>query len=220
MAEITYIPDRYKDGFKKMASLEKEVFANIEEGLSYTSLTLTISSLAEKVAKLKNLDTSEVKEIFLSAGSLIPFLDKKIEVKEIVKDIAVLALENKIVDPENIETLKLRLTTLLNNEQVYYASKSSVVLTEHGNVFIQARVLTDIRPIFSINVQETPKAGMIIHNLHIHYQGDQEGDHKDLFLALDSKDIKSLKDSLIRAEQKESALQKLYDKIGMANLNE
>lgn len=61
---------------------------------------------------------------------------------------------------------------------------------------------------------------MIIHNLHIHYKSDDEGDHKDIYLALDSDDIQSLKILLERAENKEKFLKEGLTKAGLTDLNE
>ncbi len=73
---------------------------------------------------------------------------------------------------------------------------------------------------FDISLQDTPKGAMIIHNLHIHYQADEEGDHKDMFIALDSEDLKNLKEAIERADKKQISLQAVLKKADITNLNE
>jgi hypothetical protein len=220
MPLISFIPERYEEGLKRMVSIDDKVFASILEGLSYTSLVSSLSILTDRVTKINNnLDTTDLREIFLSAGSLTVFLDKG-TIQQIVDDITALMEKKGFINSEKIDTLKQRLSLLLENQQIYFAAKANRLMTEYGSVYINSRVITDIRPIFGPKVEDVPKAGVIVHNLHIHYQAEAEGNHKDIFLALDSKDIKTLKEALIRAEKKESALQALYDKMGLTNLNE
>src|SRR5260221_13905618 len=118
MALLNYIPERYKSGFKRMASLEENDFEKLQEGLSYTALTSSVSTLAENVAKLKNLDINDLKELFLSAGSLTTFLDSKTVIDDIVNDIVTLALEGELFEDDKKEIFKKRLAFLLGNEQI------------------------------------------------------------------------------------------------------
>ena len=58
---------------------------------------------------------------------------------------------------------------------------------------------------------------MIIHNLDIHYHKDSEV-HKDIYIAMDSNDIKELLDVLQRAQKKEEVLLALLTKTGIENI--
>ena len=48
----------------------------------------------------------------------------------------------------------------------------------------------------------------MLHNLRIHYRGEN-GDHKDIVMALDTTDVKSLKKLLDRADQKAETIKEL-----------
>ena len=113
-----------------------------------------------------------------------------------------------------------RLRFLINNKQIYYAAKADSLISNYGNVFIQSKIISDIRPVFDIQIEDELKAGIISHNLNIHYQSNEEPYHKDISLVLNLNDIKTLKEMLIRAERKNIVLQNLLSKSGMKNLNE
>jgi hypothetical protein len=218
MPKINFIPERYEEGFKKISSIDEELFKDINDGLSSSPLMASLGELSETVAKLKEINENDVSEIFYSAGSLTPFIETEENLDEMSEDVSTIAIEEQIIDERNKKRFKTRLTSLLRNKQLFYASKVNGLLTEYGNVFLQSRIVTDIRPVFGINPNDVPEAGIIIHNLHIHYQDDSEGAHKDFYIALDTNDIKNLKAALIRAEAKEKSLQLLYDKTGLINL--
>lgn len=218
MPLIDFIPPRFEEGFKKLSSLTNEEFNSLKEGLSYTALSSSLRELAENVANFKALNSLDIREIFVSVGSLIPYLLKEDMRAEVSEDIATIGAENKIVKGK--KAFKERLLFLLSNTQIYYASKTRELATEYGNVYISSRIVSDIRPVFGMDLDESPKGGIIIHNLHIHYKADEEGDHKDIFLALDSYDIQFLKNIIMRAEKKENALKAILEKSGLANLTD
>lgn len=212
---LTFIPERHHAGFKKIATITEEVFAKIQEGLSYTSLTSSIETLSSKVAELKNLESADLKQMFSSVGSLSSFLEDVDLIKDVVDDIS-----NLIEVEEDKERFKERLIYLFESRQIFYASKASELKSDYGNSFILCRIITDIRPVFDVNIHEAPKAGMIIHNLHFHYQSGEEPYHKNLTLTLDSSDIWMLRDTLDRAITKEDSLQSLFENSNMTNLDE
>lgn len=218
MPIVNFIPSRYEEGFKELSSISDEKFESIKEGLSLTALVSSLTILAEKVADIQKLDVFTVREIFLSAGSLAPFLDKVEKVDDLVEDVANISVKKKFTKDKS--TFVERVKFLLTNKHLYFAAKSDEIVREYGNVYISSRIITDIRPVFDIDVDEVPKGGLIVHNLHIHYQADEERGHKDIYIALDSNDVKALKEALIRAEKKQKSLKSIFDKSGMTNLNE
>lgn len=98
------------------------------------------------------------------------------------------------------------------------AAKAGYVLTQHERIFVGARILTDIRPIFHSNVSEKPGAATIIHMLRV-TERDNHGKYTDKYFALDSNDIKSLKELLDRAEKKEETLRSLMKSAGVTVLD-
>lgn len=218
MPVINFIPERYEYGFKRLSSLGEKQFNDLKEGLNLTALTSSLSALAEKIAEIKKLKVDDLLEIFRSVGSLLPLLEKKEVIEEIIEDIAKVGFEKKIVKDKVVFAERLRF--LFNSTQIYHASKANELSSEYKNIYLTSRITSDIRVVFSDDIEQAPKGAMITHNLHIHYRADHEGDHKDIYIALESDDIKTLKDALIRAEIKEKNLQKILGKANLTNLKE
>jgi hypothetical protein len=97
---------------------------------------------------------------------------------------------------------------LVLDETVGTAAKTGPVLTEHERIFLSARVLTDIRPIFHPNLSEKPNAAVIVHMLRIASR-DIFGSHHAEYFALDANDIRVLKNIADRAIRKEETIKAL-----------
>jgi hypothetical protein len=218
MSLISFIPQRYEEGFKKIASIEEVDFQLIKESIENGSLVSSVGKLVARIADVSGIDAVDIEKIFSSVGSLISFFENEDMVNEVIENITTIGYEGKLF--ENKEQFFERLSFFLKNKHIYYSVKANDLSTDYGNVFLNSRIATDIRPVFGINIEDAPQAAMIVHNLHIHFQSDEEGNHKDIYLALDSDDLKSLKDAIIRAEQKEIGLSKIFEKAGITNLNE
>lgn len=219
---IRSIPEEYVEGFVELNNVDTKTFNSIIEGLSVSKLSHSIKSLADRVSNVTSIPYKSIEEIFFSVGSLAAFIEKGISSKDIVESVCIAIKEDGELDfktPEEKEKFAFRLLSLIETKQLFYAFKANDIIGEYKNVFLQARVISDIRPVFSDKLEDSPEVGLIVHNLHIHYKADEEGAHKDIFLALDAKDIEMLKNALIRAEKKEKSLQSIFDKANMINLN-
>ncbi len=98
------------------------------------------------------------------------------------------------------------------------AAKAGYILTQHERIFTGARILTDVRPIFHLNVCEKPESAVIIHMLRISHR-DNSGNKVDQYFALDSNDIRILKEIIDRALKKEETVRALMKDSGVTILH-
>ena len=218
MPIIDFIPPRYEAGFSKISSFTDSDFNTLKETLSIASFSASLKDLAKNISELSQIKLSDIKDIFLSVGSILPFIDKEDMRQEVSEDIATIGSDKNLIGDKDIFIVRLK--ELLNNPQIYYASKARELTTEHANVYINSRIITDIRPVFGMNLDEPPKGGVVTHTLHVHYRAHKEGEHKDIFLALDKDDLEALKNAIERAEKKENNLKNIFEKSGLTNFNE
>jgi len=212
---ISLIPERFKNGFKELSLMPEETFKEVEASLLSVSLTSSVDDLTARIVGEKSfIDEEKLQEIFLSVEGLIPFLEDRSQIEDIASDVTELS------EPKDAEIFRNRLIKLLGNNKIFLASKAQELVTETENLFLSGRIVTDIRPIFGINLDEQPIAGMIMHNLHLHYQGSLSGQQEDIYLSLNSTDISLLIDALVRADKKADNLKAMLLKIGMIDLNE
>jgi hypothetical protein len=119
------------------------------------------------------------------------------------------------------EMFKSRIVTLLNLDAFRISSKAIDLQLEYERVFCRARVLTDMRPVFSSNVGEGPKGAVLVHVLHLTYHpADNLAAHREFQIALDASDLKKLKTVIERAEEKQKVLEATLKAAGIPRLAE
>jgi hypothetical protein len=202
------IPDEHKPRLALLAELTNTQFDSLRDKLASAPPRLFAGELAESLhGQVEGLEHQAVKEIVGSLVSLyraravidadLPaFLD---DVNEAIEtDPAFAALDKKL--------LGQRLGTLLGlEESLGVTSKAMDVATQHGRVYCDARILTDIRPVFS-SEDHAPRDAVIVHTLKLGYHDSGAGSHKDFYIALDPIDLFTLAEVIKRAEEKERSI--------------
>jgi len=97
-------------------------------------------------------------------------------------------------------------------------AKAGPVLTQHERIFSGARIMTDLRPIFHLDVAQKPDAAVIIHMLRVTAR-DNFGRQEDRYFALDSNDLVLLKQIIERAMAKEKTLRGIIKDSGVTVLD-
>jgi hypothetical protein len=110
---------------------------------------------------------------------------------------------------------KFLMATLVLHDSVGIAAKAGPVLTDHERIFVDARVLTDVRPIFHSDLSEKPNAAVLVHMLRITTR-DILGNQRAQYFALDANDIRFMKHLMDRAIRKEETLNSLLNTSGVS----
>ena len=102
---------------------------------------------------------------------------------------------------------------LAQHRSVGTASKTGHILTQHERIFDDARILTDMRPIFHADVGDVPDAAVIIHMLRLTQRTPRPNQrYEDIFIAMDSNDIRALRETIDRAIAKEETIKTAMNK--------
>ncbi|MBI3896514.1 MAG: hypothetical protein HY313_11350 [Acidobacteria bacterium] len=123
----------------------------------------------------------------------------------------------KNVEAQWAKLRKFLIAALSLESTVGTAAKAGYVHTQHERIFVKARILTDLRPIFHQNVSEKPEAAVIVHMLRI-TQRDTLGNKTEKYFALDSNDIMAMRELIERALRKEETLKSLMKDAGVTIL--
>jgi len=103
------------------------------------------------------------------------------------------------------EEFKEKVKILLGSNFFSVVSKAFDLATDDERTFCDARILTDLRPVFGPQIEEGPQAMVVLHSLKLTYhQGSQK--HQQFYIALDDDDLKTLRKLIERAEAKAKAL--------------
>lgn len=106
-----------------------------------------------------------------------------------------------------------RLARLIEARAVATTARAADLQGDHERIFHDARVLSDIRPVFDLDLDGPPTGAVVNQELKIEYF---EGDRlREIFIALDRADLDRLKDLVDRAIKKNDAIQDLLRTAGM-----
>jgi hypothetical protein len=121
-------------------------------------------------------------------------------------------------DPKELALLKRRFESLLTVRSLSLQAKASGLGTDFPNLFCDAKIITDIRPIWDGDVKNPPEATVITNTLKLEYH--DVGGHVEIYMYLSKYDIETLMSVLRRAQEKTATLESLTTSGWMKTLNE
>jgi hypothetical protein len=213
------IPEQHERPFGDLLLLSDEDEGVLCSALSDATPAISAQALARQVSSRVDIPVDQLTGMLAVLVSLTMSRDyHKISTDRIVHDAILQAKEEGIgpfADPETpVDPLKNRLIKLLSSSTALGITSRAVdIMTQHQNPFDSARVLTDVRYIFSQDDDPQPLASMIVHSLNLTTYSD--GDLVSNFVALDSEDLRSLQAAIERALQKERTLEDMLRSSGI-----
>lgn len=103
------------------------------------------------------------------------------------------------------DRLHKRLEALLSAEALSTTADAVELLTQHPHNYQTARIISDIRPVFSGEVDEQPTGAVIVDVLQLQVW-DRDGQTDTLYVAMDEPDLQQLKKVVDRALAKTKTL--------------
>jgi hypothetical protein len=153
-------------------------------------------------------DTEQMKDALETMYAIRAYHEVSLE--EFISDVCESLREHKELPPSDEPRFRERLARSLSIEALAIAAKASSLQNDHERDFCDVRILTDARPIYGADVSSPPKAVVISHILKLSYH--VIGGHlNEIYISIDSDDIATLRDSLIRAEKKAKSLQEMLE---------
>lgn len=214
------IPPHYETGLIKLRNLDEESFREIISALVETSPVFEPETLVSVLAPhIRTMPESDVEAIVGTLTSLFraqTYLDLSTSelVEYVCEAMRESGNESLKLSEEEYAPFQKRLSDFFAIEALTYPAKVNEIVSDHDRVFVHARILTDIRPIFGPKTEEPPKGAAIVHMLNVAYQQGRK--QEKLYIALDAQDIRSLISTLQRALSKEDSLKQLLSTVEVA----
>jgi hypothetical protein len=166
-----------------------------------------------KKVKIEEMETKQIVSILLSmystraarGGSVDAFLKDTFD-----------TLTEASVKPQDGDWSKYKkfFSDYLNLKgQIEVTTKAFDILLGNEHNYSEARIFTDIRPVFTTDPSEAPVGAVVVHNLKIEYR--KESSPQEFFIALDSQDLLKLRKVIDRAIAKESSVCNLLKKMNL-----
>lgn len=218
MAKLT-IPKSQKSGLKFLIELDEQLQTELFDAIGKVELNFSTDELVEKLFREKGIEKGKVSKIIDALFSILGVITfSRMDATTFLKEftIALEELELKLND-----NLRSQLVKFLECEDssFHLKFKSLFLSRERENIFRESNVYTDMRPIFD-NDGTQVLGTMILHNLKISYfDGKHDFATSEIYLALDNEDLTKLKETIIRAEKKETIIRKKLKSIDLSILD-
>jgi len=191
------IPKEDFESLIELLSFSDSEFNSIIEDIEKISIDLDIKSIE---SKLKDI-TSNYKVIL---GLYFTFCKFDIPEEKFSQQLTDY-YKSKIDDKSSNGKIKKRLLKLFKkNNPIRVAVKSRILISEVSNLYHESRIITDVRPVFSSNEENSVIGKVILSNLKISYRKDDA--FKEFFVTLEEEDLEELKKIIDRAIKKTKQL--------------
>lgn len=211
------IPDEYRSGFARLIRLENGAFQELFSAVRDEPPAISYRELSSRIASKTSIRSAgDVRDILETLDSLYQVRgETNLDVPDFAQVVARAVEEDESLDlpAETRERFVERMTLLLDLDTLEATSKAFDVMNEHEHTIHDARIITDIRPVFGADPKNDPSGALIVHLLKISYH--EAEDTKELFVAFSPETIDLLIDDLERAKQKAESLKRI---LGRAKL--
>ena len=201
------IPDAYKSGFILISNLKKDDMDLICETIRSAEVGVQPEDLVSLLQGKTSISYAELLQIFKTIFSLINLnIDGDGKTDELIIDLVNSFSEN--ISGRNYNepnALQENLSRILSTQgKIKHTIKAYNLLSENEKVYLESRIISDIRLVFDTDLETKTRGAVLLHQLKLTYK--QDGDVKESFIALDSNDLNDLKDSITRAIEKEKLI--------------
>lgn len=206
------IPPAHRDGLGELLALDEDSKQRLLSALEDTGAVSKPNDLSKRASSLSKLPleaVSNIVTVLVSLNALRSHLDITAdEVADQVCDAIVQSSDKELtLTSENREQFRGYLAKLLEARSLVVSSKVVDVWTEHEHAFCNARIFTDLRPVFGGEQEDTLMATGVVHMLKLSYH--EQNEIKEMYVALDDDDIKNLSDALNKASIRSEGLRAL-----------
>lgn len=208
------VPSEYEPGIVIIRSLSDSDISSVIEVLKSASLPSDPNEIIPLLKKvLPKLPSEDVENFFETLYSLYLFrAHSDVSIGLFVHDLseAIGETENpklRITDPKEQALLRARLESLLTVRPFSTISKAHGLRYDFANLFWDAKIFSDIRPVWNGDATKPPEGVVITHTLKLEYH--RAGGRGEIYVHVDSDDIERLLAVLRRAQDKDATLKSL-----------
>jgi hypothetical protein len=215
------VPEQHASGFARIIGLSSEESQHVVDALSLAK-SVKVKELADIIGTaLPALTKDQAREI---VGALLSLYSARTGMDLTVDAFVTALLEASHSVVESVDghelpsrdTIEKTLRDLLSIRPLSMIAKARNLHADHENTFCAARILTDLRAVFDVDVKEVPAGFVMTHILKLAYH--HAGKHTELHVAMDKVDVDNLLLALQRAKTKAATLTAISNRCGFSVL--
>ncbi len=218
------VPRRHVKAFEHLREMQEGDFSHLLMALNTAESTARLRTLAESAGEGSQLDVSDVQALLEAirelAGIGYRIRSSAGQIAARVVSSPQFSADEDLNRHDTLrERMAKRIETLLNCEVIRFLSKASSIGAEHERVFLNAQVLTDLRPLFDDDRGEDlePEGALLCHTLSLHFISSDRT-HDTFYVVLDDDDIETLQSAIDRAIRKSGSLKRKLQDAGLVHM--
>lgn len=207
------IPEEHLPSLLKICTLSKKAVDQLVEALQSNRIESESQAMAHRISgQVPLIRLSDLIGILSTTYALYAVREfSEIETPEFITDLVASILNSgrweTEVTPAVQSGLRARFERILSVETLRMLSKAIHLQRDGERLYCEAKVLSDIRPLFGGDAVERPLAAVVTHTLKLSYHEGRQ--HRDFFTVLDLADLQALHETLTRALEKDRELRNL-----------
>jgi hypothetical protein len=216
------IPKQHVAAILKIRQLSDASAEKLIDALASSPFTSEADEMAKRIAKrVPDIQPKDLKAIVDTVYAL-HYVREFSEVKaskflgDLVQAVKATGESRLALEPAEAERLRDRFKRLLDIENIRLLSKALKLQRDGERLYCDAKILSDIRPVFHDDVSSKPAGAVVSHTLKLGYHEGRQ--HKDFFVVLESADLDALKELVERAHVKAKTLRALLTDAGLEDL--
>ena len=208
MADV-FVPSEMRPALVQLAALGDDAISEPCSLLEANPDVLTSRQAAfEHASKLTKFGD----EGFSAIDAVVPLLFLKASsgkstgdlVKEITARLVTGDKQEATLSAAAVPNFKKNLGRILELSKLTNRAKALSLATDSQRLFSDAKIVSDVRPVFGEDVSKPPLGAVILHSLKIGFAED--GEEREFFVTMDSKDLRELQSWITRALSKDATL--------------
>ena len=217
------IPQQYQFGITLIIKIDEPLFNRLLSAITEVHPFVDIDSLVLEISpKIEEVSINDLQEILRAIHSIYSLrIQGNLKNTEIITGLINAVSSDDTfsqLSAEELAHFKQRLTKILAIDgSISISSQSLILLQEYDSIFLNSRIITDVRPVFKAETKEEIAGALVVHTLKIAYQ-DASGS-KEFYVALDSSDVKKLQKQLSQSLIEAKVIQAMLNKADVVYLD-
>src|SRR4051794_10056517 len=201
------IPRRYRAGLDSVDTLTDAEVGVLVQRLDASASEVSFKDLAAQVRDeiSAEVDVTEMVEALASLITLLPEDGSGAEI--LAQDVS--ESEDLHIPADRRAAYASRLRALITTPALTIVARASEVVTEHDKVFHDARIFTDLRPVFERDPTRGVKLAGLVGTMKLDYHPGGRRTIDSVFVTLDRGDLEHFRRVVERALAKMDALSQL-----------
>jgi hypothetical protein len=216
VADSGGVPLPYQAPLKALAGLAPEEFSKTLTALEKKKLA-TSKVLADDLGQAAPELSQHAQGIVNASVSLMGHADSNPDRAKAIAQAVSTASVLEISSDRQAEFAD-RLAKILCSPAIRFTSKALALSADHENVYVDSRIITDVRPVFPDDTNSMA-AAVITDHLRVSFY-DRKSDLSTIYVALDQGDLIDLRDEIDRALAKNNSMRNFLEASDVDHLTE